>query len=97
MFVQSCIYQVLIKIIQRNFSLWVNFLLTFFAKILQSLTSRIFVNITLPMEIVYTSSDNEWQRVTATGTTNDNKWQRIATNVDEYYNKWKQMKANESK
>ena len=94
MFVQSCIYQVLIKIIQRNFSLWVNFLLTFFAKILQSLTSRIFVNIILRMEIVYTSSDNEWQRLVQRMTTSDNELQRMSTNITTNENKWKRMRAS---
>ena len=33
-----------------------------------------------------TTSDNEWQQMTTSGTTNDNEW----------HNEWKQMKSNEN-
>ena len=46
MFVQNCICQLSIRIIQWIFSLWVNFLLSL---ILQSLTSDFFVSIALCM------------------------------------------------
>ena len=35
-----------------------------------------------------TTSDNEWQRVTTSGTTSDNEWQRVTTNDNEWRNKW---------
>ena len=42
-----------------------------------------------------TTSDNEWQRVTMTGTTSgtmsDNEWQRVTTNDYEWYNEWKRV------
>ena len=42
-----------------------------------------------------TSNDNEWQRMTTSGTTNDNKWynewQRVTTSDIEWYNEWQRV------
>ena len=35
-----------------------------------------------------TSSDNDWRRVTTSGTTSDNKWERVTTNEKEWHNEW---------
>ena len=38
-----------------------------------------------------TTSDNEWQRVTTSGTTKDNKWQRVVERVTTNDNEWQQV------
>ena len=38
-----------------------------------------------------TTRDNEWQRVTTSGTTSDNKWQPMTTSDNEWFNKWQRV------
>ena len=38
-----------------------------------------------------TTSDNEWQRVTTSGTTSDNEWQRVTTSSTTSDNKWQRV------
>ena len=41
-----------------------------------------------------TACDNEWQRVTTSGTVSDNEWQRVTTNDNEWYNEWQRVTTN---
>ena len=47
-----------------------------------------------------TTSDNEWQQVTKSGTTSDNEWQRVTasgtTSDKEWYNEWQRVTMNEN-
>ena len=47
-----------------------------------------------------TTSDNEWQRVTASGTRSDkewyNEWQRVTTSDAKIGNKWQWVTASDS-
>ena len=38
-----------------------------------------------------TTSDNEWQRVTVSGTTSDNEWQREVQRVTTNDNEWQRV------
>ena len=38
-----------------------------------------------------TTSDNEWQRVTTSGTTSDNEWQQVTTSGTTSDNEWQRV------
>ena len=43
-----------------------------------------------------TTSDNEWEQVTKSGTTSDSEWQRVVQRVTKSDNKWKWVKASDN-
>ena len=43
-----------------------------------------------------TTSDDEWQRVVQRVTTNDNEWQRMTTSDNEWYNEWQGMTTSDA-
>ena len=43
-----------------------------------------------------TKSDNEWQRVTMSGTTSDNEWQRVTTSGTTSGNEWQRVTTNDN-
>ena len=43
-----------------------------------------------------TKSDNEWQRVTMSGTTSDNEWQRVTTSSTTNDKEWKWLTKSDN-
>ena len=43
-----------------------------------------------------TTSDNEWQRVTTSGTTSDDEWQRVVQRVTTNDNEWQRMTTSDN-